>query len=68
MSFLNRVTIRRVSAEDRLLVTVLVGHLGLAIQHVPAILKGRPAAMTTAETREKLTQQGLAVALFEPVP
>lgn len=37
---------RRVSAEDRLLVTVLVGHLGLAIQHVRQFESARETSLT----------------------
>ncbi|MDT5140896.1 MAG: hypothetical protein QOE48_898 [Mycobacterium sp.] len=37
---------RRVSAEDRLLVTVLVGHLGLAIQHVRQFEAARETSLT----------------------
>jgi PAS domain S-box-containing protein len=37
---------RRVSAEDRLLVTVLVGHLGLAIQHVRQFETARETSLT----------------------
>jgi PAS domain S-box-containing protein len=36
----------RVSAEDRLLVTVLVGHLGLAIQHVRQFETARETSLT----------------------
>jgi PAS domain S-box-containing protein len=37
---------RWVSAEDRLLVTVLIGHLGLAMQHVRQFESARETAMT----------------------
>jgi PAS domain S-box-containing protein len=37
---------RGVSAEDRLLVTVLVGHLGLAIQHVRQFETARETSLT----------------------
>ena len=37
---------RRVSAEDRLLVTVLIGHLGLAIQHVRQFEAVRETSLT----------------------
>ena len=37
---------RRISAEDRLLVTVLVGHLGLAIQHVRQFEAARETSLT----------------------
>jgi PAS domain S-box-containing protein len=37
---------RRVSAEDRLLVTVLAGHLGLAIQHVRQFESARETSLT----------------------
>jgi len=37
---------RRVSAEDRLLATVLVGHLGLAIQHVRQFETARETSLT----------------------
>jgi PAS domain S-box-containing protein len=37
---------RRVSGEDRLLVTVLVGHLGLAIQHVRQFEAARETSLT----------------------
>jgi len=37
---------RRVSAEDRLLVTVLIGHLGLAIQHVRQFEAARETSLT----------------------
>lgn len=37
---------RRVSAEDRLLVTVLVGHLGLAVQHVRQFESARETSLT----------------------
>ena len=39
---------RRVSGEDRLLVTVLVGHLGLAIQHVRQFEAARETSLTLA--------------------
>jgi PAS domain S-box-containing protein len=39
-------TPRRISAEDRLLVTVLVGHLGLAIQHVRQFESARETSLT----------------------
>jgi anti-sigma regulatory factor (Ser/Thr protein kinase) len=39
-------TPRRVSAEDRLLVTVLVGHLGMAIQHVRQFETARETSLT----------------------
>ncbi|MBO0881942.1 MAG: SpoIIE family protein phosphatase [Mycobacterium sp.] len=39
-------TPRRVSAEDRLLVTVLIGHLGLAIQHVRQFESARETSLT----------------------
>ncbi|HTZ14564.1 MAG TPA: SpoIIE family protein phosphatase [Mycobacterium sp.] len=37
---------RRVSAEDRLLATVLVGHLGLALQHVRQFETARETSLT----------------------
>lgn len=37
---------RRVSAEDRLLVTVLVGHLSLAVQHVRQFESARETSLT----------------------
>ena len=37
---------RRVSGEDRLLVTVLIGHLSLAMQHVRQFESARETAMT----------------------
>ncbi len=37
---------RRLSAEDRLLITVLVGHLGLAIQHVRQFEAARETSLT----------------------
>jgi PAS domain S-box-containing protein len=37
---------RRISGEDRLLVTVLVGHLGLAIQHVRQFEAARETSLT----------------------
>jgi len=37
---------RRLSAEDRLLITVLVGHLGLAIQHVRQFEAVRETSLT----------------------
>lgn len=37
---------RRISAEDRLLITVLVGHLGLAIQHVRQFEAARETSLT----------------------
>lgn len=39
-------TPRRISAEDRLLVTVLVGHLSLAIQHVRQFENARETSLT----------------------
>lgn len=39
-------TSRRISAEDRLLVTVLVGHLSLAIQHVRQFEAARETSLT----------------------
>ncbi|UMB69927.1 SpoIIE family protein phosphatase [Mycobacterium paraterrae] len=37
---------RRISGEDRLLITVLVGHLGLAIQHVRQFEAARETSLT----------------------
>jgi PAS domain S-box-containing protein len=37
---------RRLSSEDRLLITVLVGHLGLAIQHVRQFEAARETSLT----------------------
>ena len=39
---------RWVSAEDRLLVTVLIGHLSLAIQHVRQFESARETSLTLA--------------------
>lgn len=43
-------TPRRISAEDRLLVTVLVGHLSLAIQHVRQFENARETSLTLQRT------------------
>jgi PAS domain S-box-containing protein len=44
--WLELATPRWISAEDRLLVTVLVGHLGLAIQHVRQFESARETSLT----------------------
>lgn len=41
---------RRISAEDRVLATVLVGHLGLAIQHVRQFESARETSLTLQRT------------------
>lgn len=58
---------RRVSAEDRLLVTVLVGHLGLALQHVRQFESARETSLTLQHAMLAPTElpRGFAVR-YEP--
>jgi len=58
---------RRVSGEDRLLVTVLVGHLGLAIQHVRQFEAARETSLTLQQAMLAPTElpPGFAVR-YEP--
>jgi PAS domain S-box-containing protein len=61
---------RRVSAEDRLLVTVLVGHLGLAIQHVRQFESARETSLTLQHAMLAPTElpPGFAVRYEPAVP
>jgi PAS domain S-box-containing protein len=61
---------RRVSAEDRLLVTVLVGHLGLAIQHVRQFEAARETSLTLQHAMLAPTElpRGFAVRYEPAVP
>ncbi len=61
---------RRVSAEDRLLVTVLVGHLGLAIQHVRQFESARETSLTLQHAMLAPTElpRGFAVRYEPAVP
>ena len=61
---------RRVSAEDRLLVTVLVGHLGLAIQHVRQFESARETSLTLQHAMLAPTElpTGFAVRYEPAVP
>ena len=61
---------RRVSAEDRLLVTVLVGHLGLAIQHVRQFETARETSLTLQHAMLAPTElpAGFAVRYEPAVP
>ena len=61
---------RRVSAEDRLLVTVLVGHLGLAIQHVRQFETARETSLTLQHAMLAPTElpPGFAVRYEPAVP
>ncbi|HEY6819234.1 MAG TPA: SpoIIE family protein phosphatase [Mycobacterium sp.] len=61
---------RRVSAEDRLLVTVLVGHLGLAIQHVRQFEAARETSLTLQHAMLAPTElpPGFAVRYEPAVP
>jgi PAS domain S-box-containing protein len=61
---------RRVSAEERLLVTVLVGHLGLAIQHVRQFESARETSLTLQHAMLAPTElpPGFAVRYEPAVP
>jgi PAS domain S-box-containing protein len=61
---------RQVSAEDRLLVTVLVGHLGLAIQHVRQFETARETSLTLQHAMLAPTElpPGFAVRYEPAVP
>ncbi|MCV7402847.1 SpoIIE family protein phosphatase [Mycobacterium fragae] len=61
---------RRVSAEDRLLVTVLAGHLGLAIQHVRQFESARETSLTLQHAMLSPTElpPGFAVRYEPAVP
>jgi PAS domain S-box-containing protein len=61
---------RRVSAEDRLMVTVLVGHLGLAIQHVRQFEAARETSLTLQHAMLAPTElpPGFAVRYEPAVP
>lgn len=61
---------RRVSAEDRLLVTVLIGHLGLAIQHVRQFESARETSLTLQHAMLAPTElpPGFAVRYEPAVP
>ena len=61
---------RRVSAEDRLLVTVLIGHLGLAIQHVRQFETARETSLTLQHAMLAPTElpPGFAVRYEPAVP
>jgi PAS domain S-box-containing protein len=61
---------RRVSGEDRLLVTVLVGHLGLAIQHVRQFETARETSLTLQHAMLAPTElpPGFAVRYEPAVP
>ncbi|MBV8862052.1 MAG: SpoIIE family protein phosphatase [Mycobacterium sp.] len=61
---------RLVSAEDRLLVTVLVGHLGLAIQHVRQFETARETSLTLQHAMLAPTElpPGFAVRYEPAVP
>jgi anti-sigma regulatory factor (Ser/Thr protein kinase) len=61
---------RRVSADDRLLVTVLVGHLGLAIQHVRQFETARETSLTLQHAMLAPTElpPGFAVRYEPAVP
>jgi len=61
---------RRVSAEDRLMVTVLVGHLGLAIQHVRQFETARETSLTLQHAMLAPTElpPGFAVRYEPAVP
>ncbi|BBZ11550.1 SpoIIE family protein phosphatase [Mycobacterium branderi] len=63
-------TPRRISAEDRLLVTVLVGHLSLAIQHVRQFETARETSLTLQRTMLPSTDPpaGFAVRYEPAVP
>jgi PAS domain S-box-containing protein len=63
-------TPRRVSAEDRLLVTVLIGHLGLAIQHVRQFESARETSLTLQHAMLAPTElpPGFAVRYEPAVP
>jgi PAS domain S-box-containing protein len=61
---------RRVSSEDRLLITVLVGHLGLAIQHVRQFEAARETSLTLQHAMLAPTElpPGFAVRYEPAVP
>ena len=61
---------RRVSGEDRLLVTVLVGHLGLAIQHVRQFEAARETSLTLQHAMLAPTElpSGFAVRYEPAIP
>jgi PAS domain S-box-containing protein len=61
---------RRVSAEDRLLVTVLAGHLGLAVQHVRQFENARETSLTLQRAMLSPTEPpaGFAVRYEPAVP
>ncbi|WP_343709758.1 SpoIIE family protein phosphatase [Mycobacterium sp.] len=61
---------RRLSAEDRLLITVLVGHLGLAIQHVRQFEAARETSLTLQHAMLSPTKlpPGFAVRYEPAVP
>ncbi len=61
---------RRVSAEDRLLATVLAGHLGLAIQHVRQFESARETSLTLQHAMLAPTElpPGFAVRYEPAVP
>ncbi|SRX93057.1 PAS sensor protein [Micromonospora aurantiaca ATCC] [Mycobacterium shimoidei] len=61
---------RRISAEDRVLATVLVGHLGLAIQHVRQFESARETSLTLQRTMLPSLDppQGFAVRYEPAVP
>jgi PAS domain S-box-containing protein len=61
---------RRVSAQDRQLVTALVGHLGLAMQHVRQFELARDTSLTLQRSMLAPTQlpQGFAVRYEPAVP
>ena len=61
---------RRISGEDRLLVTVLVGHLGLAIQHVRQFEAARETSLTLQHAMLSPTElpPGFAVRYEPAVP
>lgn len=63
-------TPRRISAEDRLLVTVLIGHLGMAIQHVRQFESVRETSLTLQRTMLPSTDPppGFAVRYEPAVP
>jgi PAS domain S-box-containing protein len=61
---------RRISSEDRLLVTVLIGHLGLAIQHVRQFEAARETSLTLQHAMLSPTElpPGFAVRYEPAVP
>jgi PAS domain S-box-containing protein len=61
---------RRISGEDRLLVTVLIGHLGLAIQHVRQFEAARETSLTLQHAMLAPTElpAGFAVRYEPAVP